>query len=114
MARGDFSYPSARGAVGWSYAIVLAELRPDRKDQMLSRAGDFGETRIICDQEWKSDIEAGKSVAMATLDRIRATEKYQADFKAAQKEVARQFASRVQPTANCARETSALASSGAL
>ena len=110
MARGDYSYPSARGAVGWSYAIVLAELRPDRKEQMLNRARDFGESRIICDQEWKSDIEAGKTVAMATLDRIRATEKYRADYKAAQQEVARQLASRVLPTANCARETSALAS----
>src|SRR5690242_10702045 len=29
MARGDWSYPSARGAVGWAFALVLAELRPD-------------------------------------------------------------------------------------
>jgi len=88
MARDDWSYPSARGAVGWTYALVLAELRPDRAKEILQRGRDFGESRIICDQEWRSDIEAGKVVATATLKRIQRTDRFKADIAAAQKEVA--------------------------
>jgi len=110
IARQDFSYPSARGAVGWSYALVLAELRPERAVEILGRGRNFGESRIICDQEWKSDVEAGTIVAAATLNRIRATDQYKADFTAVQKEVAFQLAAGIKPTVNCSAEFAALAS----
>jgi len=110
MSRGDWSYPSARGAVGSAYSLVLAKLRPDRADAILKRGRDFGESRIICDQEWKSDIEAGKIVAAATLRRIEAEADYQADFAAARKEVALELAAGIKPPVNCAPEFSVLAS----
>ena len=36
------SYPSARSAVGWSYALVLAELNSERAAEILQRGRDFG------------------------------------------------------------------------
>src|SRR4051812_38123388 len=32
LVQDDGSYPSARGAVGWAYALVLAEINPARRD----------------------------------------------------------------------------------
>ena len=110
MARGDWSYPSARGAVGWAYAFVLSDLRPDRADAILKRASDFGESRLICDQEWESDLDAGRTVATVMVGKLRENSAFQEDFAAAQKEVALELTEGVRPAVDCASERSALAS----
>jgi len=108
--RNDGSYPSARGAVGWAFALVLAELRPDRADIILKRGRDFGESRIVCDQEWLSDVDAGRAAATVTVGRMEANAGYKADFESARKEVALELAAGVKPAHNCAPEATALAS----
>ena len=108
MERTDWSYPSARGAVGWTYALVLADLRPNRADVILKRGRDFGESRVICDQEWQSDIEAGRTVAAAVVGKLEAIDPFKADFAAAQKEIALELAAGVTPALNCAPEFAAL------
>jgi len=80
MVQEDGSYPSARAAVGWAYALVLAEINPKRADAILQRARDFGRSRVICDQEWQSDIEAGRTIATVTVGRLEANAAYQADL----------------------------------
>ena len=110
MTRGDGSYPSARGAVGWAYALVLADLRPDRSRLILQRGRDFGQSRIVCDQEWASDVDAGRTIAGITMGRLKANAAYNADLEAARKEVAAEVAAKVPPPANCAAEHVALAS----
>lgn len=107
-SRDDWSYPSARGAVGWAYALVLADLRPDRADLILKRGRDFGESRVICDQEWESDIKAGRTVAAVMVGKLEANEAYKADFAAARKEIALQLAAGIKPALNCAPEFAAL------
>jgi len=109
MVHDDGSYPSARGAVGWAYALVLAELRPDRAEVILKRGRDFGESRIVCDQEWQSDVDAGRTVATVTVSRLESNEKYRADLASARKEVAAEIAAGAKPSANCGMEGAALA-----
>ena len=110
MERGDGSYPSARGAVGAAYALVLAELRPERANTILQRGRDFGQSRIICDQEWQSDVAAGWTIAKATVGRLDANAAYRADLETAQKEVNAELAAGVAPSRNCGPERLALAS----
>ena len=110
MTSGDGSYPSARGAVGWAFAFVLADLRPDRSDAILQQARDFGDSRVICDQEWQSDVEAGRAVAVAMMQKLKANEAYKADFAQAQKEVAKELGEGTGPSIDCATEHAALAS----
>jgi acid phosphatase (class A) len=105
----DGSYPSARGAVGWAYALVLAQLRPERAEAILQRGRDFGQSRVVCDQEWQSDVDAGKTVAIATLRQLAAHEEFKADLGAAREEVAAELAAGAKPSANCGRESAALA-----
>jgi len=110
MVQEDGSYPSARSAVGWAYALVLAEINPKRADKILQRGRDFGQSRVICDQEWQSDIEAGRTIATVTVGRLEANAAYQADLAAARKEVAAEFAAAVRPARDCRLEGIALAS----
>ncbi len=108
MSRGDGSYPSARGAVGWAYALVLADLRPNRADLILKRGRDFGESRVICDQEWQSDVEAGRTVGAVMVGKFKTNDAFKTDFAAAQKEIALELAAGIKPALNCAPEFAAL------
>ena len=91
--RNDGSYPSARGAVGWAYALVLADLNPDRAGQIIARGHDFLQSRLVCDEEWQSDIDAGQTIAEATLRHIYQKPDFRADLSAARKESALALAS---------------------
>jgi acid phosphatase (class A) len=107
--RNDGSYPSARAAVGWAYAEVLAALHPARARQIEQRGIEFGRSRIVCDEEWLSDVEASRSIAAVTLKRMYGKPQFRADLDAARKEVAVALRSgRSAP--NCRSEALALAS----
>lgn len=110
MVRDDGSYPSARGSVGWAYAIVLAGLRPDRREAIMERAQQFAQSRVICDQEWQSDVDAARTVGLAVVTRERAEAAFKADLVAARKEVAAELALGVGPSAVCTGHLPKLAS----
>ena len=107
--RHDGSYPSARGAVGWAYALVLADLNPARAEQLLNRGREFGQSRLVCDEEWLSDVDAARALATAVLAGIHEKPAYRADFEAAKKETAEALQSSMMPP-NCRTEALALAS----
>ena len=109
MVHEDGSYPSARGAVGWAYALVLAQVRPERRDEILKRGLAFGESRVVCDQEWQSDVDAGRTLAAATIGRVQGNEAFRADLAKARQEVAAASAAGVKPRRNCSIEDAALA-----
>lgn len=86
--RKDGSYPSGHSAVGYGWSLVLAQLLPERADILRARGRAFGESRRICNVHWKSDIEAGRSIAEAVIPSLQASERFQADFTAAAAEIA--------------------------
>ena len=105
--RKDGSYPSGHSAVGWGWALVLTEVAPDRADAVLARGRDFGESRIVCNVHWRSDVDAGRVIASATVARLHADPAFRADLEAAKTEVAR---ARARPdAAACAAEAAAFA-----
>lgn len=86
--RKDGSYPSGHSAIGYGWSLVLAQLLPERADKLLARGRAFGESRRICNVHWKSDIEAGRSIAQAVAPALQSSERFQADFAAAKAEIA--------------------------
>jgi len=46
--RRDGAYPSGHAAVGWGWALILAELSPDRAEVILARGRAFGDSRTVC------------------------------------------------------------------
>ena len=56
----DASYPSARAVRSRVWAIVLGELFPAKKDQLLAAADQVAQNRIDAGVHYPSDIQAGK------------------------------------------------------
>jgi acid phosphatase (class A) len=110
----DGSYPSGHSAVGWAWALELAEIAPEREDLLLQRGRAFSQSRGICGAHWKSDIEAGRLIGAATVARLHANPVFVAQLEAARLEVARARARSAAPAIDCVAETSALAASSVL
>lgn len=81
------SYPSGHSALGWAWALVLAELVPDRADAILSRGLAYGQSRVICGVHYASDVEAGRLVGAALVARMQADPAFRHDLTAAQAEL---------------------------
>ncbi len=107
MLRRDGSYPSGHSAIGYGWALMLAELVPERAAQLVARGRAFGDSRRVCNVHWLSDVEEGRVVATAVLARLHAEPAFRADMDAARAEVAAEHASL--PAPDCTRENSALA-----
>lgn len=108
MLRGDGSYPSGHSALGWGWALLLAEIEPDRADAILQRGRDFGQSRLVCNVHWQSDVDGGRLVASATVARLHADAAFRADMEAAKAEVAAARQSGAAPKQDCAAEAASL------
>ena len=108
MLRNDGSYPSGHSAAGWSWGLVLAELDPEHDDELLQRGHAFGQSRLVCDAHWQSDIDAGRVIAAATVARLHADAQFKADLEAARVELLAAHEASVLPKADCAAEAAAL------
>lgn len=64
------SYPSGHAAYGWAWALILAEMVPEKGDLLLARGRDFGDSRIVCGVHYPSDVAAGRVVASAIVARL--------------------------------------------
>ena len=82
-----YDYPSGHTTRGWTAGLVLAELRPDRADQILTRARAYGESRIVCGAHNMSAVEAGRLGATVSMQRVRLSGRYVADLAAAKAEL---------------------------
>lgn len=85
----DPSYPSGHASVGWAWALVLSELRPERADALLQRGHDFGESRIVCGVHYPSDVQSGRLIGAAVVARLHADEEFQAAMAESKAELAK-------------------------
>ncbi|MEN6441707.1 MAG: phosphatase PAP2 family protein [Syntrophobacter sp.] len=102
------SYPSGHSTIGWAWALVLAELAPDRADTIFARGLSFSGSRIICGVHWKSDVEAGRVVGAAAVSRLHADPVFVAQLELARKEVEAARAAGAKSPLDCAAEEQAL------
>jgi acid phosphatase (class A) len=105
----DPSYPSGHTALGWGFALILGEIAPDRDDQIFARGRAFGESRIVCNHHWYSDVVWGRFMGAATVARLHADPTFEADLAAAKVEYAALRAKGVPPIGDCNAEAAALA-----
>jgi acid phosphatase (class A) len=108
ILRSDGSYPSGHTAAGWGWALVFAQINPERSNELLKRGLAFGQSRVICDAHWQSDVDAGRIMGAATVARLQTDPTFLADMKAAKAEVKAAKAKRLLSTAECAAEAAAL------
>jgi acid phosphatase (class A) len=94
MLRKDGSYPSGHTAIGWAWALILCEIFPEYTNDIIARGREFGESRIVCNVHWQSDVNEGRFMGAATVARLHADPDFLADLEAAKNEVAAIRASR--------------------
>lgn len=105
----DGSYPSGHTAIGWTWALILAEIAPGRADAILSRGYAYGQSRVICGVHWQSDVNAGCVLAAAVVSKLHSDPVFQAQLSAAKKEWAAAKAKGLKPSVDCKAEAAALA-----
>lgn len=106
---GNGSYPSSHAAIGWAWALILSEILPDRSDAVLARGRAFGQSRIVCNVHWNSDVTEGRVLAAATVARLHAEPAFRSDLEAAKIEVAQARAKGFIPARQCSEEAAVLA-----
>ena len=50
--RGNGSYPSGHTSLGWTTALILAQMAPEQQDTILRRGWEYGESRVIVGAHW--------------------------------------------------------------
>ena len=107
--RKDGSYPSGHVAVGWGWALILAEAAPERAEAILARGRAFGQSRVVCNVHWMSDTDEGRVMGAATVARLHGQPEFRADLEAARAEITAARARSLAPNRDCAKEAAQLA-----
>ena len=105
----DGSYPSGHTAIGWAWALILTELAPDRADAILARGRAFGQSRVICNAHWQSDVIEGRFMGAAAVARLHGDPVFLAQIEKAKTELASINAKGHKPIRDCKFEVEAMA-----
>ncbi len=109
LLREDGSYPSGHAAMGWACALVLSEIFPKKSNALMARAWAYGQSRVVCNVHWQSDVIRARTVAAATVASLKLTPEFLEDLNAAKKELKRLDPIGLAPTRDCIWEADVLA-----
>jgi acid phosphatase (class A) len=98
------SYPSGHAAIGWAWALILAEIEPTHTEAILKKGLAFGESRMVCNLHWQSDIIAGRTMGSATVARLQSEPMFQEAVAMAKEELKAIRAKGLKATGHCKTE----------
>lgn len=104
----DGSYPSGHTALGWAWALILTEIAPEKANAILSRGLAYGESRIVCNVHWKSDVEAGRTMGAAIVAVLHTNDAFMQDLQKAKEEYRKAKVNGSVPKKECVEESQAL------
>lgn len=107
--KADGSYPSGHTAIGWAWALILTELAPDRADAILARGRAFGQSRVICNAHWQSDVTEGRFIGAAAVARLHGDPVFLTQIEKAKTELVAVDAKGLKPIRDCKFEVEAMA-----
>jgi len=87
LLRSNAAYPSGHSSLGYVWGEVLAEVAPERADELRARGYEFSQSRVVCRVHWQSDVDAGRQVGAAVVARLQQDAEFMADLAAARAEV---------------------------
>jgi acid phosphatase (class A) len=100
----SFGYPSGHATESMVLALVLADLFPERREDILAVGRDIGWRRVWIARHYPTDIYAGRVLAQAIVRELKASAEFQHDLAEAKAEVA-----STARTGGTSRRTAALA-----
>lgn len=76
--RYEGSYPSGHTVLGWTSALLLADINqsPQAMEGLLARGYEFGQSRVIAGYHWQSDVDAGRMAGSVLYQLIRNHERF--------------------------------------
>ncbi len=84
--RKNGSFPSGHTLLGWSSALLMMEINPDRATEILTRGYRYGENRLVVGAHWQSDTDAARLAASAAYARLHTSERFLEQMKKAREE----------------------------
>jgi acid phosphatase (class A) len=81
------SYPSGHASCGHLWAIVLADMLPERRGELFARGRRYGINRVLAGVHYPSDAEAGRLAATAIATALYASPSFRRDLEAARAEL---------------------------
>ncbi|MDD2804065.1 MAG: phosphatase PAP2 family protein [Elusimicrobiales bacterium] len=77
----SFSYPSGHTVFSRVYALVLADIVPDRKAEFFAKADEIAQDRVIGGVHYPADIAAGKAFGDLYFGELQKSEAYRRDIE---------------------------------
>jgi acid phosphatase (class A) len=84
---GGASYPSGHAIWGYVTALMLADLVPERRLEILARGDEYGRNRVIAGVHYPSDVESGRLAATIFAAFLFANPSYERERAAVAKEL---------------------------
>ena len=89
--RHNGSYPSGHTILGYSAALLLSEINPNRADTIMYRGMMYGDSRIIVGAHWQSDVDAGRLAASIAYAKLHTSNRFLKQMKKARREFAKKY-----------------------
>lgn len=83
------AFPSGHATTGYLEAFVLAMIVPERRNEILARADEYAQNRLICGVHYASDLVASKGVAYAMIGLMMQHPQFKQELEAARTETRR-------------------------
>ena len=74
--------------MGWGIALALAEINPYRQNEILKRAYEYGESRVIVGFHYQSDVDHARILSSVLLNRLHANDDFMTQLQKAKEEFA--------------------------
>jgi len=81
------SYPSGHSTLGYSLAMTLAVLIPEKAQVLMTRGQDYAYSRVVCGSHYVTDTRASQALAAAFVATLLKEPTFQAKLSAAHAEL---------------------------
>jgi acid phosphatase (class A) len=81
------AYPSGHATVGTLMGVVLSNMVPEKRAEIMARAWEYGNNRIVGGIHYRSDIEMGRISGMLIAATIMARPDFKAEYEPAKAEL---------------------------
>jgi acid phosphatase (class A) len=90
------SYPSGHSMSGYLLAFTMAQIVPEKRQEILMRADEYAHDRVVCGVHYPTDTEASRRLAYTIFGYMMGNPRFQRDLAAARLETRRHLGLPVQ------------------
>ena len=83
----NYSYPSGHSTYGTVVATLLGEMIPEKRDALLLRGRQYGDSRVINGVHFPTDVESGRIEGAVMVVLMMQNERFRADLAEAKAEL---------------------------